>query len=153
MCIIWKYGSTTWDKLSDFKECYPVETAEYATARDLDDEQAFNWWVNQILKKRDRVISLLKRRNTRYLKKTSKYEIELPNSKADAYLIDNRNGNTHWDKAIYKEMENTKIAFDIMPDGQSAPRGYTRISCHMIFDIKIEDFRRKERLVAGGQIT
>ena len=84
MCILWKDGSTTWEKLSDFKECYPVETAEYDTARDLADEPAFNWWVNQILKKRDRIIYLVKRRNTRYLNKTSKYEIELPKSVADA---------------------------------------------------------------------
>ena len=24
--ILWKDGSTTWEKMSDFKECYPVET-------------------------------------------------------------------------------------------------------------------------------
>ena len=84
LCIIWKDGSTTWEKLSDFKECYPVETAEYATARDLADEPEFNWWVNQTLKKHDCIISLVNRRNTRYLKKTSKYGIELPKSVADA---------------------------------------------------------------------
>ena len=70
----------------------------------------------------------------------------------DAYLIDNKNGNTHWADAISKEMENAKIVFDILPNGQSAPRGYTRINCHMIFDINIEDFRRKARLVAGGNM-
>ena len=47
-----------WEKLSDFKECYPVETDEYVTARDLADEPAFNWWVNQILKKRGEVTEL-----------------------------------------------------------------------------------------------
>ena len=62
-----------WEKLSDFKECYPVDTAEYATAFDLADDPAFNWWVNQILKKRDHIISLVNRRNTRYLNNTSKY--------------------------------------------------------------------------------
>ena len=72
---------------------------------------------------------------------------------ADAYLIDKKNGNTHWADAISKEMENAKIVFDILPDVQSAPQGYTRINCHMIFDIKIEDFRRKARLVAGGHMT
>ena len=50
-------------------------------------------------------------------------------------------------------MNNAKIAFGIIPDGKSAPRGYTRINCNMIFDIKIEDFRRKARLVAGGHMT
>ena len=48
LCILWKYGSTMWEKLFDFKECYTVERDEYATARDLADEPAFNWWINQI---------------------------------------------------------------------------------------------------------
>ena len=26
--------------------CYPVDTAEYSTARDLADDPAFNCWVN-----------------------------------------------------------------------------------------------------------
>jgi hypothetical protein len=30
------------------------------------------------------------------------------------------------------------------------PPTYQEIHCRMIFDIKIEDFRRKERFVAGG---
>ena len=33
------------------------------------------------------------------------------------------------------------------------PIGYQQIRCHMIFDIKQEDFRRKARLVAGGHTT
>ena len=56
---------------------------------------------------------------------------------ADAYLIDKKNGNTHWADAIFKDTDNAKIVFDLLPDGQSAPRGYTRINFHMIFDIKI----------------
>lgn len=32
ICIQWKDGTTSWEKLSDVKECYPVETAEYAIA-------------------------------------------------------------------------------------------------------------------------
>ena len=30
VCVRWKNGSTTWENLSDLKECYPVQTAEYA---------------------------------------------------------------------------------------------------------------------------
>jgi hypothetical protein len=33
------------------------------------------------------------------------------------------------------------------------PIGSQKIPCHMIFDIKMEDFRRKVRLVAGGHMT
>ncbi len=46
-----------------------------------------------------------------------------------------------------------RIAFNILPDGGSAPVGYQKIPCHMIFDVKMEDFRQKARLVAGGHLT
>ena len=50
-------------------------------------------------------------------------------------------------------MKEVRIAFNILPDGHVAPNGYQKIPCHMIFDIKMEDFRRKARLVAGGHRT
>eukprot|EP00970_Alexandrium_tamarense_P017104 scaffold8306_cov156-Alexandrium_tamarense.AAC.1 len=50
-------------------------------------------------------------------------------------------------------MQNVRIAFDILPDGTTAPIGYQHVRCHMIFDVKMEDFRRKARLVAGGHTT
>ena len=50
-------------------------------------------------------------------------------------------------------MREVRIAFNILPDGSSAPIGYQKIPCHMIFDIKMEDFRQKARLVAGGHLT
>ncbi len=50
-------------------------------------------------------------------------------------------------------MKDVRIAFKILLDGQSAPIGYQKIPCHMIFDIKMEDFRCKARLVAGGYMT
>ncbi len=31
--------------------------------------------------------------------------------------------------------------------------GYQKSPCHMIFDVKMEDFRQKARLVAGGHLT
>jgi hypothetical protein len=71
----------------------------------------------------------------------------------DALDIDRRNGNTFWADAIAKEMKDVHAAFKLPLNGQSAPIGYQKISCHMIFDIKMEDFRRKARLVAGGHRT
>ncbi len=46
-----------------------------------------------------------------------------------------------------------RIAFNILPDGSSAPIGYQMIPCHMVFDVKMEDFRQKARLVAGGHLN
>ena len=68
LCVLWKDGSTSWEKLSDLKSTHPAEVAEYAVSQDIADAPAFNWWVPYVLKKRDVIISLVKKRNARYLK-------------------------------------------------------------------------------------
>jgi hypothetical protein len=49
-----------------------------------------------------------------------------------------------------KEMENVRIALQILNGEEAVPPTYQDIRCHMIFDAKMEDFRRKARFVAGG---
>ena len=44
LCVQWKDGSTSWEKLSDLKESYPVEVAEFAVAQGIDHEPAVGWW-------------------------------------------------------------------------------------------------------------
>ena len=46
-----------------------------------------------------------------------------------------------------------KIIFDIMLDGECVPNCYKQISCHIIFDVKMEDFRCKAKIVADGHMT
>eukprot|EP00804_Cyclotella_cryptica_P015125 CCRYP_000688-RA/>CCRYP_000688-RA protein AED:0.22 eAED:0.24 QI:0/0/0/0.8/1/1/5/0/1053 len=106
LCCQWKDGSTSWEKLSDLKESHPVQTAEYAVAQGIDHEPAFNWWVPHVLKKRDSIIAQVKRRSARYLKRTHKWGLEVPQSVDDALAIDKKNGNTFWADAIAKEMKN-----------------------------------------------
>ena len=143
LCCQWKDGSTSWEKLSDLKESHPVQTAEYAVAQGIDHEPAFNWWVPHVLKKRDSIIAQVKRRSARYLKRTHKWGLEVPQSVDDALAIDKRKANTFWADAIAKEMKNVRVAFKILDDGERPPPGFQFIRCHMIFDIKMEDFRRK----------
>jgi hypothetical protein len=50
-------------------------------------------------------------------------------------------------------MKNVRVAFDVLADGVAPPPDHQFIRCHMIFDVKMEDFRRKARLVAGGHAT
>ena len=45
------------------------------------------------------------------------------------------------------------IAFDILLDGAAPPPDHQFICCHMIFDVKMEDFRCKAWLLAGGHAT
>jgi hypothetical protein len=153
LCCQWRDGSTSWENLADLKESHPIDTAEYAKILVIDHEPAFNRWVLHVLKKRDRIIFLVRKRNPRYLKKTHKCGIELPKTVKEALELDKENSNTLWADAIAKEMKDICVAFKTLLDGQSAPIGYQKIPCHMIFDIKVEDFRCKARLVAGGHMT
>jgi hypothetical protein len=77
----------------------------------------------------------------------------VPKTIKEALDLDCKNGNTLWADAIAKEMKEVCIAFNILPGRHSAPIGYQKIPCHMIFDVKIEGFRQKARLVAGGTQT
>jgi hypothetical protein len=153
ICCQWIDRSTSWESLSDLKNSHPLETAEYAKLMGIDHEPAFNWWVTHVLKKRDRIISLVRKRIPRYLKRNHKFGIEISTSVKNALELDKKNGNTYWAGAIATEMKNVRAAFKILPDGTSAPNGYQQISCHMIFDVKMEDYRQKAGLVAGGHKT
>jgi hypothetical protein len=141
LCCQWKDGSTSWESLANLKESHPIETTEYAVNKRLDHEPAFNWWVPHVFRKGDQIISLVRRRTTRYLKRTHKFGIEILKTVKEALALDRKNGNTLWADAIAKEMREVRIAFNILPDGGSAFIGYQKIPCHMIFDVKMEDFR------------
>jgi hypothetical protein len=90
-------------------------------------EPAFNWWVPHVLKKSDRIIFLVCKWTTRYLKHTHKFGIEVPKTVKEALDLDRKNGNTLWVDAIAKKMKEVCIAFNILPDEHSAPIGYQKM--------------------------
>ena len=98
-----------------------MQTAEIAVAQEIDHELAFSWWVKHVLKKRDRIIASIRRWQTRYLKRSRRFGIELPKTVEEALALDAKNGNTLWADAISKEMENNRVAFSVLPDGKSVP--------------------------------
>lgn len=69
-----------------------------------------------------------------------KFGIEVPKTVPEALALDKKNGNMLWADAIAKELKNVRVAFKILSDGQPAPIGHQKIPCHMIFDVKMEDF-------------
>ena len=148
LCVAWKDGSSTWERLADLKESHPVEVAEYATSVGIANEPAFAWWVPHTLRKRSAIISAV---NSRYHKRSHKFGLEVPKTVRRALELDRENGNTLWQDAIAKEMSSVRVAFEIF-DGDP-PVGSQQMQCHMIFDIKLDSFRRKARLVAGGHMT
>ena len=147
--VKWRDQSESWVKLPELKESHPVETAEFAKSRGIDDEPAFAWWVPHMLKKRNAIISAMK---MRLRKTTHKYGIEIPTSVNHAMEIDRKNGNTMWKDALAHEMFNVGVAFEILEEGQAAPPGRCKVSGHLIWDVKM-DFTRKVRWVLDGHRT
>jgi hypothetical protein len=52
-----------------------------------------------------------------------------------------------------KEMNDVRVVFKLHNDDQPIPVGYQMICTHIIYNVKMEDFRRKARCVAGGHMT
>jgi hypothetical protein len=118
-------------------------------ANQIAEEPAFIWWVRSVLRKHDRIIAKMK---SRYHARTHKFGIEVPRTVADAMRIDRETGTNFWHLAIEKEMKNLTPAFEFS-DTNEIPEGYTHITLHMIFDVKMVGLVRKARLVAGGHMT
>jgi hypothetical protein len=149
-CVEWNDGSTSWVPLSLLKEQIPVDVAEYVKLHNLDNEPAFVWWVPWTLKKRDSIIKAVRHRHQ---KRTHKFGIAVPGDVDKAKILDKENGDTKWQDAITKEMKNVMIAFKMIGKGAESPPGYQKIRCHLIFDVKMDNFARKARMVAGGHTT
>jgi hypothetical protein len=49
-------------------------------------------------------------------------------------------------------MMKVQIAFHKLGGDEAIPPMYQEIRCHMVYDVKMEDFRRKARFVAGGHM-
>ena len=101
------------------------------------------------LKNHVHIISLVQQRNAHHLKYNQKYGINLLKMVEEGLILDKANGNTLWADVIAKEMTNVKVAFKIIDGDESVPRNHQFVKCHMIFYVKMENFRQKTRLVAG----
>jgi hypothetical protein len=120
LLVAWKDGTKSWVRLATLKDSYPVELAEFAKARRIENEPAFAWWVPNALRRRNAILSAVK---ARFQNKTHKFGIELPTSINHARELDRVNRNNLWMDALQKEMFNIGIAFEALEDGASAPNG------------------------------
>eukprot|EP00957_Ditylum_brightwellii_P107659 8213466-Ditylum_brightwellii.AAC.1 len=105
------------------KESHPVETSEYAKAQGITEKPVFHWWVPYTLCKHDVILAKVK---AQVRKTTHKYDIQIPTSVVHAIELDKQNGNTFWQDALKREMTNICIAIGVLPDGQSAPVGWSK---------------------------
>ena len=82
-----------------------MQTTEFAVAKRIDYEPAFNWWVKHVLKKRDKIIARIRKQQTKILKRSKKFGIEIPKTVEEDFTLNVSNGNTLWADATSKEME------------------------------------------------
>ena len=147
--VRWKDETESWVKLADLKDSYPVEVAEFVKARNLVSEPAFAWWVPNTIRRRNAIVSAVK---ARFMKQTHKYGIEIPRDVAHAKELDHINSNTFWMDALKKEMYNVGVAFEVLEEGVRAPNGWTKVTGHLVWDVKM-DFTRKTWWVLDGHKT
>ena len=57
-----------------------------------------------------------------------------------------------WTDALKKEMSNVGLAFDIKDSMKNVPPGWTKVTGHLIFDVKMT-LQRKARWVLDGHLT
>ena len=147
LLVRWKDESESWVRLLDMKESHPVETAEFAKAKGIQGEPAFCWWVPYTLRKRDVIVAAV---GARIQKTTHKYGVEIPKDIHHAQELDKRNENTMWMDALAKEMFNVGIAFEVLEDKKSAPPGWSKVTGHLMWDVKM-DFTQKVKSVLDDQ--
>jgi len=147
--VAWTDGTSSWHKMVEIKNSFPLALAEYAIANNLQDYPAFSWWVHHTIRKKKHAIKAVK---SRYSRRTHKFGIYVPQTVQEALELDRQTNTTFWRDAIQKEMKNNRLAFKFLQDKGQVPIGYKWIKCHMIFDVKM-DFTRKARYVAGGHMT
>ena len=105
ICCQWKDGSTSWKKLSELKESQPMQTAEFAFTQGIDHEPAFN----------------LTKQETRYVKRSHKFGIELSKTVEEALTLDTMNCNTLLADAISKKWRMSKWHLKFYQIGSKYP--------------------------------
>ncbi|KAL7490175.1 LOW QUALITY PROTEIN: hypothetical protein ACHAW6_015910 [Cyclotella cf. meneghiniana] len=123
---------------SYLKESHALQVAEFALAMGIADEPTFNWWTG-----------LSPWLNAEVLDTTSEPTLGLSSPKL---WINKAAGTSFWHDAIEVEMKIVWVSFDVLADGTMPPPHHEYMRCYMMFNVKMEYFCHKARLVAGGHI-
>jgi hypothetical protein len=98
ICVAWTDGTSSWHKMVEIKNSFPLALAEYAIANELQNYRAFCWWVPHTLRKRKHAIKAVK---SRYSRRTHKFGIYVPQNVQEALEVD-RQTNTTFGGTRYK---------------------------------------------------
>ena len=77
-------------------------------------------------------------RAQRIQKGRMKFRVEITGIFEEAVSLDKKNSNTLWQDSIEKDMKNSRLALKILERLGKSPVGYTKIACHLVFDLKTD---------------
>ena len=86
--VLWKDGSTTWVTFKDTKNSYPLHIAKYEVHCRITDNPEFEWWIRNVLAKRNHIIVKLK---SKYWVRTHKSSVKIPMSVQEEKSFDIEN--------------------------------------------------------------
>ena len=101
------------------------------------------------MKKRDVILSAVK---SQIRKTTHKYGIEIPTRADHGHQLDQENRDSLWRNVIKLEMYNNGVGFQILEENKRAPPGWSNVTGHLIFDVKM-GFTTKARFILDGHKT
>ena len=136
--VLWENGEQTYEPLSILAKDAAVDCAKYAKKKNLLNKPG--WKQFKRLAKREKVIDrLIKQARLRSfcLRPKYKYGFEVPRDYRHAMQLDQRNGNTKWQKAVDTEYELVVIEYEAFIDKgkfsiEKIPDGYKLIKVHMV---------------------
>ena len=153
--IQWGDGTSTWNDLGDTFQDDPITVSLYAQKNDLLDTQGWKDCKRYVKRKKKlaRMINQARLKANR-TRPVYKYGYQVPRNHEEAVKIDEKYGNTKWQDAERLEIKQLfeYEAFEDIGLGAPLPKGYTKIPCHFVYDVK-HDGRHKARMVAGGHRT
>ena len=153
--VMWSTGETTWEPLRMMAEDDPVTVAKYAKDHNLLNVSGFKRF-KRLASREKKFIRMLRQAFASKRKNAIKYKfgVRIPRNLKEAKELDRVNGNTLWQDALKKEMDQI-ASFETFKDlgkGARLPAGHQRVYVHIVWDCKY-DLRRKARLVISGNLT
>ena len=152
--VEWEDGSETYEPLDIIIKDDPVSVATYASENNLLDTPGWKR-LKHIANGRQRLTRMIQQTKVNRPQKGKVYNfgILVPRNVKQAFELDKANGNTLWQDAMTKEIENIQAYKTFKDMGKvNFVDGYKKIIVHFVFAVK-HDLRHKARLVAGGHLT
>jgi len=159
--IEWESGEITFEPITEFYKDEPWLLSEYAQEKGLIEDwerRCPRLKLRRHAKNAQKMMRVINQAKRQSYQNTPIYMfgVKVPRNHEQAVKFDEENGNTLWQEAEAKEIEQM-FEYNVFEDrghrstGQR-PEGYKQIRLHLVYACK-HDGRRKARIVAGGHLT